>query len=1029
MPPVDTPQRDPLVVLLDEIEILSAQTRLMELYLKRANTAAFGEFEKIQEQFRVKVTNLKAKLEEKGSSLPGFLPDHQNEEADLSIQNQELSRRLAEQANLIEQNRIESERRAAEIESLRERLASVESANRQSENAAAQHGERSRQELESQIAQLQTELAQSTEVLQRSQSAASQMEQSAQAKIRALAEELARSRDFTERHKTEMESAESQRRELRQRLSELEAFKAQVEGHAGREIEILRQDGQAKISALQSEISHKTALLTRNQNTIARLEQEIKAASEALQSEKASQQALIRDHAVAIQRRDADIAGLQRRIAEIEDFVQRQQSAGADELAKAREIFSAEVESLRSELREKQQILDHGQGFLQDIEQELRNRNRELQGQIAAKESVIESQEDQLRQVQMESLTLRDALANKERSLAEMQTRSAEMEQSLHAQRQDWQCQLSEKQLLVERYSAEVEQAKAELAQTRQIIESEGTRLSAALASQQQLLDERNALSERAQQLIAEVGGLKIQIEEKQATIDSQADILRHKETQAAEFGAALAAARGSLEELEAKARGAEQDFERRFAELRAELETKEQALSESDVAASRAEPEFKAKIEDLENRLSEKDRVLETRAREIAVLQARVDSLVGQTARLEATQKQALADAAGETERVRQGLQTEIAVAQEAREKHQTLFAEQQATFHDIEKELRGEIDALKEELKQRQTLLEKHVAELRQAETDAGALRERIAQFESIGHRADAVAAETPNSTVERIATLEHQLRSTAEKLAEREAELERAEQRLRSQDSESRNGSSPDQSGSDDAREQLRTAQEKIADLLERLSQLEKARHELQENAGHELQQVRASFEARIEQMRMKLAANESSSREQPSEMSRAEEDFKAQLRDLQSQLAEKHSLLENRNEELIKVKTEMDALQDHLAQLQSRLGQESINARFSLELREEDAVEAPLDNGAGEPSDSASNTDPSQSRDAPPGTNTVDGALDAEMLRAEKSDGFTHLEERVRPWNPGQGKDTANGAGRRWNMNLFKRRWKN
>ncbi len=1027
MPPVDKPQSDPLIILLDEIEILSAQTRLMELYLKRANTAAFGEFEKIQEQFRVKVTNLKAKLEEKDSPLPKYLSDTQDEQNHLYIQNQDLSRRLAEQENLIEQQRIESEQRAAEIASLRERLSGLETANRELENAAALDGGRAQEEFKNLIARLQSELAQRDEALQRSRSVTSQIEQSGQAKIRALAEELARSRDATERQRTEMESAESQRRELRQRLAELEAFKEQVQGHAGREIEILRQDAQAKTSALQSEIVHKTALLTRNQTTITRLEQELKATNEALQSEKASHQTLLLDHAVAIERRDADIAGFRRRIVELEDSLRRH-SAGADELAQAQQGYAADVEALRSELREKQLLLDEGRGALQDIDKELRNRNRELQGQLAAKESVIESQEDQLRQVQMELLTLRDTLTEKEKALAETQTRCAELERGLQAQRQDWQCQLSEKQLLVEGYSAEAERAKAELAQARENIESEGTRLRSALECQQQLQDERNALSQRAQELNAEVSGLKTQLEEKQATLDRQDSILQLKETQAAEISASLTAARGSLDELEAKARAAEQEFERRFAELRADLESKEQALSARDAATSRAEPEFKAKIEDLENQLREKDRVLEARSREVTVLQARVDSLAGQIARLEATHKQALADTAGETDRVRQGLQAEIAAAQIAGEKHQSLLAEHQATFHNIEQELRGEIDALKEQLAQRQTLVENQLVELRRAESENDAARERLAQFESRGQRALAEPAETVDANASPIANLERLLHATEQKLADREAELERAAQLLRNQPTDDRDGSAHIQSGFDEAGEQLKAQQERIAELLERLSQLEKARHELQENAGQELQQLRASFEARIEKMRVELAAKESSSKNQPSDMASIEEGFKARIQKLQGELAEKHSLLENRNEELIKVKTEMDTLQDHLAQLKSSLGQESIAARFSVELREEDAVEGPRDYVMSEPLDSALKTDSSELHDAQPGTIAVNGAREADAGGAEKSQRFTHLEERLRSWNPDQEKDPPNGAGRRWNMNLFKRRWK-
>jgi chromosome segregation ATPase len=1018
MPPVDKPKSEPLVLLLDEIEILSAQTRLMELYLKRAHTAAFGEVEKIQEQFRAKVTNLKARLEDKENTITRHLSGLHSEQSQLDTQNQELLRRIAEQQNLIRHHQEESEQRGAEISTLRERLSRLEAAQRELEIAAALRVDQARQEVKSQVAQLQSELTQKEQALQQRDAAARQTEQSAQNKIRMLAEELANNRESAEAQRAEITRAESERYELRQRIAQLESAGEQIQAQAQRDQEALRQDGQAKIAALQSEIAHKTTLLTRHQTTIGELERQLEASAQTTRSEQANKQALLENQAAEMARREAEIAALSGRIADLEGLARQQQLDAANQLAHARESFAAELAALRAELGEKQQLLEQGRGDLQHIEQELRNRNRELQGKLAAKEAVVESQEHNLRHAQVELLAARDVLGEKERSVAEWQARVSEHEQNFLAQRHEWQCQLTEKQLLVESYRGEIERATGDLA--------------AALERQGKELEERTVIEERARQLTAQVDALTAQLNENQGSLDRQSETLRQTEARVAELSGALGSARQALDEQQTRTYRAEEDFAARCAELRDELERKEQALREHQAAASRTEPALKAQIEDLESRLNEKELVLEARSREMGVLQAGVESLSGQTARLEAAHRQALADAASETDKMRRALQAEIAGMQSAGAEQQALLDQRQAALSAIEQQLSAEIDALKEQCARQQTLLDRQIAELGQAETEATTLRERIAALEATSGQVEAAPALPSQTDADRIAALEQQLQSREQRLAELEAALGRIEQQAQSPAAEPRLEAVP--SGAADQSEQLRAGQDRIDELLGRLAELEADRHTLQENAGHELQQLRDSFESRMAKLRMELAAKEQTPAQDRSledhqgAITRLEQGFQRQIQELQGQLVEKHSLLENRNEELIKVKAEMDSLQDYLARLKTSRGEEVIDAPISVELREEDAVEMPQGAVNASPSRSRLRPDPLQLREAEPNTDLAGGVIGHEISGAERTNRFTHLEGRVRSWNPETEADSASGSGRRWNMGLFKRRWK-
>jgi chromosome segregation ATPase len=991
MPPLDKPKSDPLIVLLDEIELLSAQTRLMELYLKRAHTAAFGEVEKIQEQFRAKVTSLKARLEGKEESLSKHLALFHGEPDQPNSLNQELLQRIAEQQNLLQRRQEESEQRAATIATLQERLSRLEATKGELESTAALRLEQARQELKLQVAQLESELAQKEQLLHERNAAAGQMAQDAQARVRSLAEELAHSRESVKHQRAEIQRAESERQELSQRVAQLESAKVEVHALAQRDIDALRQDAQAKIAALQSEIAHKTSLLTRNQNTIADLERELKTSVENSRSEAATQQAYCENQAAEIARRDAEIAALGRRIAELESAAQQQQRAAVSELTQARKTFAAELEALRAELTQKQQAFAQGQGDLQHIEHELRNRNRELQGKLAAKEAVVESLEHNLRQAQIELLAARDALGEKERTLA------------------DWQQRLTEKQQLIDGGRGEIEQTKADLA--------------TALERLREASGERSALQERDRELTAQVAALADQLNDRQRSLDTQSETLRHTEAQLAELCAALGGTREALDQQQIKSRRLEEDFAARVAELQAESERKEQIIREHAAAADRAEPARKAQLDDLESRLSDKERMLEARAREIGVLQARVESLSGQTARLEATHRQALEDAAGESNRARQALHAELTALQFEHEKQIASLHERQAAQSATEQTLRAQIAALTDESTRQRSLLDKQSAELRQAETAATDLLARIAELERVS--AQPAAAPAPATEADRIAALELQLQSRDERLAELEATLRRSEQQLQSLAGEPRLKLAQDQNGSDQS-EQAGAAQDRINELLERLAQLEAARHTLQENATHELQQLRESFESRIAKLRMELAekertpAKEPSREEQRAVIDRLEDGLQRQIQDLQGQLAEKHSLLENRNEELIKVKAEMDGLQDYVARLKTGSEQEAIDAHISVELREEDAVDMPRTFINGSPS--MLRPDPLQLHEA-----EADAARES-ATGAEKSRRFTHLEGRVRSWNPEPEKGSALGSNRKWNMGLFKRRWK-
>jgi hypothetical protein len=54
--------------------------------------------------------------------------------------------------------------------------------------------------------------------------------------------------------------------------------------------------------------------------------------------------------------------------------------------------------------------------------------------------------------------------------------------------------------------------------------------------------------------------------------------------------------------------------------------------------------------------------------------------------------------------------------------------------------------------------------------------------------------------------------------------------------------------------------------------------------------------------------------------------------------------------------------------------------------------------------------------------------ANSATNAELSQGDASNRFAQLEGRLRSWSPKAEKDSAFGTGRRWNIGIFKRRWK-
>ena len=156
---------DPSVLLLSEIEILVAQTRLIEVYVKQAKATAEIETAQVREQYQSQLAALTAAIGEKENLLSDLRT--KLHEAGGLAQNrlQALQNQLQEQQSVLDRRNDEIHRTESELASLRAQILHLVLSQDEKE-AAAQEAQRTRDRLESDLARLRNELEEASLELQ-----------------------------------------------------------------------------------------------------------------------------------------------------------------------------------------------------------------------------------------------------------------------------------------------------------------------------------------------------------------------------------------------------------------------------------------------------------------------------------------------------------------------------------------------------------------------------------------------------------------------------------------------------------------------------------------------------------------------------------------------------------------------------------------------------------------------------------------------------------------------------------------------
>jgi chromosome segregation ATPase len=513
------------------------------------------------------------------------------------------------------------------------------------------------------------------------------------------------------------------------------------------------------------------------------------------------------------------------------------------------------------------------------LEEELNAKIETLQLELREGESLLAQ-----RDAQVSVLQARASELESNASVLEAQSQNSSagestsgVEEALRAQIDQLKGELSEKETLLEKYTAEIAGLRARASE----LQADASALSSGLESK--LADESAAAKKREEELTVQIDQLKTELKESEG----------HLKVRTAEV---------------AQFRDKASEADKKNAALKAQLE-KDQ--SQGSVSKKKLEEKFHARIAKLEDQLKQSESLLEKRNAELAELHAKAseaeehvgalkaelekdqlqqsiannklqEELNARTASLEAQLKQAEA-LLGTRQKEIAGLQARASVAEthastirEELEKHKTeVFASRKK--HD--EELNARIAKLENELKQGENLLEQRAAE--------------IAQL-----RAKAADAEKDVQALNLRLEKEHHNESAANRKLEREL-----------------NG--------------------KITALEEKLKEY----HTLLENRNSEISALQAKA-AEAEKNGVAVAARLEADKNRVVESkTKLQEELRIRISDLENQLQQSEDLLKTRGREITELKAEAAQSEKNAAALKAQLEKDTTQASSAKKTTDE------------------------------------------------------------------------------------------
>jgi chromosome segregation ATPase len=967
---------------LGTTDALRQRIAQLESTIQKAQLTTEIEAARARETWQAELTALKGELERKESPLPVVQRSLDEVEGTLGTEIQDLRGQLAAKVELLEHRTAELQNARTQIALLQQRIQQLELTGAQTEEAASE-GTRIRKTLQAELVALRTAFEQKDLALQQNHTAAAELERRLNSQLRGLQSQLAEKQglletrsqeigeliarindlqeqiarlelvneqtveqaqsaartlqdglrarlqeleatvsekaDLLRNRTTELESAQAEIALLRERMTQLELNSAQSKAaaiEAGRSRETL----QAELVMLRTAVEQKNLLLQQTHAATRQLDERLNAQLHDLQSQLEEKHGLL-------ETRSQEIGELTTRINDLQEQIARLELANEQTVEQAQSAARTLQDGLRARLQELEATVSEKADLLQNRTTELESaqaetallRERVQQLELNGAQTKAEAIEAiRIREtLQAELVVLRTAVQQKDSSLQQTHAASRELEERLDAQLHNLQSQLEEKHGLLETRSQEIGELTTRINDLQE-------QIALLELANKQTVEQAHSAARTLQD------GFRARLQELEATVSEKADLLRNRTAELESVQAETALLRDRITQLELRCVQAEAGHnktERIREGLQNQLATAQRALEHKNASLAQREAEFKesgdrlsAQLNDVKNQLAEKQQILDVKNGDLDHAAKQIAGLEERIAQLQSLHAEVQAAAATEVDRVRRESQSERAALQTSlREKEQAL-QERRGAIAELEANLNGQIQDLRNRLIEKQELLERRDHEFNNLGSETALLRENIAQLESAAYQAQqSAAAEAERIRAElqaKLAALEAQLKEKDHQLAQNQAGVRESEGQLQIQLHNLEIQIAEKQLLLETRNIEMSSLQDQLSTVSERIIQLESANQQTIAAASLDAEIAQQRFDAELAARQEELRSIERAAAAYQTQASELQQSFNVRLRDLETQLVEKQELLETRRQEISELTAKTSDLQEQI-----------------------------------------------------------------------------------------------------------------
>ncbi|MGZ8478467.1 MAG: hypothetical protein ACXW6K_10285 [Candidatus Binatia bacterium] len=946
-------KNDPAILLLNEIDILLAQTRLMELYLKQAQATAVNENARIHEQYESQLATLRADLADKERQLqqrPVIAV-----ERNLNETIGQLQRELSAKQQILSRQEVTFQHSTSEITALQGRIAQLEADN-SAVVSAARGSNAIRESLAADVAALNQELETNRRELHHQQLAARELENGLREQLRLLQNQVADNQAYAFSADDKLGKAQQEIAALHQHLGSLQAIQDELQSRSARELEQTRGRFESELASLRSALAERDRSVLQNQIALLEIERGLRSEIDILRNDLEQRQAALGLRDKELRAAGAQIAALQQRVADLES-AHRQATDATAKMDTLRRSLAEEVANLQHEVEVKEKELTQRYEAVTAVELALHGRIQALQQELARAHEASNAQEVELQNHAAESAALQSRIAELERSQADTSLIDAARQQ-LESDLNRLRTALGQKEYLLaqrERASGELEAGfSAEIATLHQQLEQER---SSAAGTYHELLKARGEFTASREQLEAqlshkdyELGSLRASATEQSEQLSQQVNDLQHqvaeRETTVANLearlGVEIAALHQQLEQERSAKATANDELARFQTELtttrerfEAQLTQKDQELASLRASATGQTEHLSNRIDELQSQLAEKQLLAETHAIELDYLRTSVTQLNEQLSEKAANHAQTL----GLWQDSQAQHSTEIAQLTTARDgllSSQAALKVELDQAHGANAGLRGKLQESRDCVAELEALLKSSQTAMAVVAAERAQLRSELENLDALHNQTKADAAQElaqgRDALESELSALRNELQQKAWSLAQHQASVENLAQIHREQMRKQEARLSEQQPVIEQQARELDQALTRANGLQRQVEELRGALQQAQAAGASQAEQIRQEYAARLDTVNSLLAIKSAEMANSDAVRANVEASLRGELSRLHSEIQSRTSALQSREDELNRVRAEMTSVQNRLVQL------ESVSARTESEARE-------------------------------------------------------------------------------------------